>query len=54
MYKYSSNLEEVKTKLSYNLYYVKNRDIFLDVNIVFKKIEAVFLEKESGVSGGTS
>jgi len=30
MYKYSSNLEEVKTKLSYDLYYVKNKDIFLN------------------------
>ncbi|PNS00563.1 polyprenyl glycosylphosphotransferase [Petrotoga miotherma DSM 10691] len=45
MYKYSSNLEEVKTKLSYDLYYVKNRDIFLDVNIVFKTIEAVFWKR---------
>jgi len=45
MYKYASNLEEVKTKLSYDLYYVKNRDIFLDVNIVFKTIEAVFWKR---------
>jgi lipopolysaccharide/colanic/teichoic acid biosynthesis glycosyltransferase len=45
MYKYSSNLEEVKTKLSYDLYYVKNRDIFLDVNIIFKTVEAVFWKR---------
>jgi exopolysaccharide biosynthesis polyprenyl glycosylphosphotransferase len=45
MYKYSSNLEEVKTKLSYDLYYVKNSNIFLDVNIVFKTIEAVFWKR---------
>ena len=42
----SSNLEEVKTKLSYDLYYVKNSNIFLDVNIVFKTIEAVFWKRE--------
>jgi len=41
-YKYTSNLKEMKTKFSYDLYYVKNRDILLDVNIVFKATEAVF------------
>jgi len=45
MYKYSSNLEEVKTKLSYDLCYVKNIEISLDVNIVFKTIEAVFWKR---------
>jgi len=42
MYKYSASLEETKMKLSYDLYYVKNRDIFLDLNIIIKTIEAVF------------
>ncbi|PNR93184.1 exopolysaccharide biosynthesis polyprenyl glycosylphosphotransferase [Petrotoga sp. 9PWA.NaAc.5.4] len=41
MYKYSASLEETKMKLSYDLYYVKNRDIFLDLNIIIKTIEAV-------------
>lgn len=41
MYKYSASLEETKTKLSYDLYYVKNRDIFFDLNIIIKTIEAV-------------
>jgi len=41
MYKYSASLEETKIKLSYDLYYVKNRDIFFDLNIIIKTIEAV-------------
>lgn len=45
MYKYSASLEEAKTKLSYDLYYVKNRDIFLDLNIIIKTIEAVLWKR---------
>jgi len=45
MYKYSSNLEEVKIKLSYDRYYLKNGDIFLEVNTMFKTIEAVFWKR---------
>lgn len=41
MYKYSSNLEEVKTKLSYDLYYIKNRPIFMDLRIILQTIETV-------------
>ncbi|MDN5338353.1 MAG: hypothetical protein PWQ20_1423 [Thermotogaceae bacterium] len=45
MYKYSSNLEEVKTKLSYDLYYTKNRTIFMDIRIILQIIEAVFWKR---------
>ncbi|KAF2958589.1 polyprenyl glycosylphosphotransferase [Thermotoga sp. Ku-13t] len=45
MYKYSSNLEEVKTKLSYDLYYIKNRTIFMDIRIILQTIEAVFWKR---------
>ena len=45
MYKYSASLEETKMKLSYDLYYIKNRDIFLDLNIIIKTIEAVFWKR---------
>ncbi|PLV59337.1 sugar transferase [Thermotoga sp. KOL6] len=41
MYKYSSNLEEAKQKLSYDLWYIKNRNILLDLRIVLQTIEAV-------------
>ncbi|MFN6992110.1 MAG: exopolysaccharide biosynthesis polyprenyl glycosylphosphotransferase [Fervidobacterium sp.] len=42
MYKYSSNLEEVKKKLEYDLYYIKNRTIFLDLRIILQTIEVIF------------
>ncbi|WP_206521857.1 sugar transferase, partial [Thermotoga sp. Ku-13t] len=41
MYEYSSNFEEVKTKLPYDLWYVKNRSIFLDLRIILQTLEAV-------------
>jgi exopolysaccharide biosynthesis polyprenyl glycosylphosphotransferase len=41
MYKYTSTVEETKVKLSYDLYYVKNRTSILDINIILKTIEAV-------------
>lgn len=41
MYKYSSNLEEVKTKLTYDLYYLKNRTIFMDLRIILQTIETI-------------
>lgn len=41
MYKYSSSLEEVKTKLTYDLYYLKNRTIFMDLRIILQTIEAI-------------
>jgi exopolysaccharide biosynthesis polyprenyl glycosylphosphotransferase len=41
MYKYSSSLDEVKKKLSYDLWYVKNRNIFLDLRIILQTLEAV-------------
>lgn len=41
MYKYSSNLEETKMKLSYDLYYIKNRTLLMDLKIILQTIEAV-------------
>jgi lipopolysaccharide/colanic/teichoic acid biosynthesis glycosyltransferase len=41
MFKYSSNLAETKKKLSYDLWYVKNRNIFLDLRIILQTLEAV-------------
>lgn len=42
MYQYSSTLEQVKKKLEYDLYYVKNRSIMMDLRIMLQTIEAVF------------
>jgi exopolysaccharide biosynthesis polyprenyl glycosylphosphotransferase len=41
MYKYSSSIEETKKKLSYDLYYIKNRNIFMDLMIILQTFEAV-------------
>lgn len=38
-----ANVEETKNKLSYDLYYVKNRSLFLDLKITLKTIKALLL-----------
>ena len=45
MYFYSSNLEEVKQKLEYDLYYIKYQDLFLDIVILFKTVKIVIFGK---------
>jgi len=42
MYQYSSTLEEVKKKLEYDLYYIKNRSTLMDLRIILQTIEAIF------------
>ena len=41
-YTYSSSLSESKNKLSYDLFYISNYSIFLDLLILFKTIRIVF------------
>ncbi|ONN27397.1 polyprenyl glycosylphosphotransferase [Thermosipho affectus] len=45
MYKYASDLNEVKKKLSYDLWYVKNRNIFLDLKIILQTLEVIFWKR---------
>ena len=40
-YNYAETLEEVKTKLSYDLWYVKNRNLLVDLKIILQTIETV-------------
>ncbi len=40
-FRYGASLEDTKRKLSYDLYYVKNRSIFLDVVILLKTVGVV-------------
>lgn len=40
-YSYGESLEDSLVKLQYDLYYIKHRSIFLDINIVFKTISTV-------------
>ncbi|MEM3786932.1 MAG: exopolysaccharide biosynthesis polyprenyl glycosylphosphotransferase [Nitrososphaeria archaeon] len=44
-YKYASTTQEQEEKLSYDLYYVKNRSIYLDLQILLKTIETVVFRK---------
>ena len=41
----SVNFYDTKTKLSYDLYYLKNKSIILDLNIVFKTIKTLLSRK---------
>lgn len=41
-YSYGASDEDAKAKLAYDLYYVKNWDLFLDVVILFQTVRVVF------------
>jgi len=41
MYKYASTEEEIRKKLSYDLYYVKNQNIWLDLKIMLMTLETM-------------
>lgn len=48
-YKYASTIEETRIKLEYDLYYVKNRTLLLDLKIILKTIATVLkLKPKSG------
>jgi exopolysaccharide biosynthesis polyprenyl glycosylphosphotransferase len=40
-YPYGANLEDSLMKLRYDLYYIKHRNLFLDINIVLKTVSTV-------------
>lgn len=44
-YKYGEDLEDSIRKLEYDLYYIKNRSITLDLRIIFKTITTVLFSK---------
>lgn len=44
-YKHSSTLEEYKIKTEYDLYYVKNRTIFMDIKILLLTFETLIFRK---------
>ncbi len=44
-YKYGENLEDSVKKLEYDLYYIKNRSITLDMRIIFKTITIVLFSR---------
>lgn len=44
-YSYGQNLEDSLIKLQYDLYYIKHRSIFLDLNIIVKTISTILFYK---------
>ncbi|GGD49756.1 sugar transferase [Muriicola marianensis] len=44
-YKYGENLEDSTRKLEYDLYYIKNRSIMLDLRIIFKTFTTVIFSR---------
>lgn len=45
MYPYGASIEDAYEKLSYDLYYIKNHSVFLDLSIFLKTIRVVVLGK---------
>ncbi|MFA6251723.1 MAG: sugar transferase [Candidatus Paceibacterota bacterium] len=41
-YRYARTVEESKEKFEYDLYYIKNRNIFLDLGIILRTIQIIF------------
>jgi exopolysaccharide biosynthesis polyprenyl glycosylphosphotransferase len=41
-YRYANTVESSKEKFEYDLYYIKNRNLFLDFGIVLKTVQIVF------------
>ncbi len=46
-YPYGASIEDAKNKLSYDLYYMKNYSVWLDILIIFKTIKLVILLRGS-------
>lgn len=44
-YKYGENLEDSMRKLEYDLYYIKNRSITLDMRIILKTVTTVLFSR---------
>ena len=47
MYRYGSSVEDALVKLEYDLYYIKNRSVLLDVSILLKTIGVILLFRGS-------
>ena len=41
-YRYASTMEDSKEKFEFDLYYIKNKNIFLDFAIILKTIQIIF------------
>lgn len=41
-YRYANTIEDSKEKFEYDLYYIKNKNIFLDIGIIIRTIQIIF------------
>ncbi|OGI95639.1 hypothetical protein A2917_03760 [Candidatus Nomurabacteria bacterium RIFCSPLOWO2_01_FULL_42_17] len=41
-YRYANTIEDSKEKFEYDLYYIKNRNIFMDLGIILRTIQIIF------------
>jgi lipopolysaccharide/colanic/teichoic acid biosynthesis glycosyltransferase len=41
-YRYANTIDDSKEKFEYDLYYIKNRNIFLDSGIIMRTIQIIF------------
>jgi lipopolysaccharide/colanic/teichoic acid biosynthesis glycosyltransferase len=46
-YQYGSSVDDAKTKLEYELFYIKHLSLFLDMAIVFRTIQVVLFARGS-------
>lgn len=46
-FRYGSSVDDSMQKLQYDLYYIKNRSIILDVSIILKTIKLIFKERSN-------
>jgi len=44
-YPYGASIEDARQKLSYDLYYVKHRNLFLDVLILFATVRVILFQE---------
>ena len=44
-FKYAASLEDTKRKLEYDLFYVKNRSVFLDLAILLQTIRIILWQQ---------
>jgi lipopolysaccharide/colanic/teichoic acid biosynthesis glycosyltransferase len=44
-YPYGASIEDARQKLSYDLYYVKHRNLFLDLLILFATVRVILFQE---------
>ena len=45
LYPYGASIKDSREKLQYDLYYIKNYSIFLDINILLQTIQVILWRK---------